>query len=259
MPKRPAVVQFYRSMRDAWRHKRLASRLDRQPLPAQLTDAESEAGRELFEGSARNACLAACFEKQQHPAFCGLATCCVVLRSLGVHVTQASIFDVLSPEFPEQWFAFFGFAFADRLPQAVKVALNEHLKYDGLPLNAARRLLEAHGMRVDTVGCSAGVTAESLLRDLRPTLHDGSRVVLVANYDRPTLGQRGTGHFAPVAAYHEAARKCLVLDVNWYRYPSVWLDVELLVQAFQPLSPGGTRRGYMLVSKPAEKHTASAA
>eukprot|EP01064_Diplonema_japonicum_P017462 TRINITY_DN25582_c0_g1_i1.p1 TRINITY_DN25582_c0_g1~~TRINITY_DN25582_c0_g1_i1.p1 ORF type:complete len:268 (+),score=54.83 TRINITY_DN25582_c0_g1_i1:57-806(+) len=248
MGKRPQIVQFYRSTRDARKHKRLRSVVDLQPLHEALIDENSEAGRELFKGCIMNESLLKVTEKQEHPAFCGLASSCVVLKGLGVDTTQDSIFEVLeSKGFPKGWFSHFGFGFVDYAPHAVKVALNRHLKFDGIPLGAAAALMQSYTLNISKH--NTGITPETFLEHLLPTLHTNSRTVFVANYNRGTLHQRGTGHFAPIAAYNPTHRKCFVLEVNQNRYPSVWVDLDMLTEATNTISPGGTKRGFLLITK----------
>ena len=46
---------------------------------------------------------------------------------------------------------------------------------------------------------------------------DGSFEFVVASYDRRSLGQTGTGHFSPIAAYEKSSDSVLILDVARFK------------------------------------------
>jgi len=72
---------------------------------------------------------------------------------------------------------------------------------------------------------------------------------LIACYNRKHVGQTGTGHFAPVAGYHEASDKVLLLDVARFKYPPHWVTVPLLFGAMKDIDPDTEKpRGYFLLS-----------
>ena len=257
---RPQVVQLYRSVRDAARHKKLRSVANPQEVRERTVALDTPQGQALLADAVVDRRLLACGEAQQHPAFCGIATCTAVLRYFGRDdAHQQRVFDAFdgAAGFPPVWFRYFGFGFADRLPRAAKAALNHHLKYDGMPLSAATALLtHAHGLGACTV--KDGITPASLLEEAAAAVRDPGRV-LIANYDRGVLLQRGTGHFAAVAAHHEVSGRVLLLEVNSYRYPSVWVDAAVLAEAVNTVSPGGTKRGYVCISADAAAAAAAAA
>eukprot|EP01124_Arcella_intermedia_P016468 TRINITY_DN2307_c0_g1_i2.p1 TRINITY_DN2307_c0_g1~~TRINITY_DN2307_c0_g1_i2.p1 ORF type:complete len:163 (+),score=22.72 TRINITY_DN2307_c0_g1_i2:298-786(+) len=73
--------------------------------------------------------------------------------------------------------------------------------------------------------------------------------ILVVNYNRKHVGQTGTGHFAPIAGYHEASDKVLLLDVARFKYPPHWVPIPLLYGAFKDLDVMSSKtRGYIVVS-----------
>ena len=251
MGKRFQIVQLYRSLRDSAKHKKLISKSDRQPSSDVLTEIESKEGQLLVEsvkGKLINKKLLQSLEPQQHPAFCGLATTCVTLRGLGMEVTQEGIFNGLDTTgYPLIWFDYFGFGFADWFPHTMKISLNHLLKYDGLPLSAANALMRHYGLTVEMY--KQPVSKEDLVQHLRESLLSESESVVVVNYSRPAVKQRGTGHFAPVAAFSPNYDSCLLLEVNSWRYSSVWVKLDVIIKAMNTTSPGGTRRGYMKISK----------
>jgi len=52
--------------------------------------------------------------------------------------------------------------------------------------------------------------------------------VLIASYDRASLGQTGNGHFSPIGGYHMERDLVLVLDVARFKYPPHWVSAERL-------------------------------
>jgi glutathione gamma-glutamylcysteinyltransferase len=80
------------------------------------------------------------------------------------------------------------------------------------------------------------------------TTDDGP--VLIANYSRAVLGQTGDGHFSPIAAYHAASDRALVLDTARFKYPPHWIPVEQLFAAMaQPDSSTAQPRGWLMLGR----------
>ena len=46
------------------------------------------------------------------------------------------------------------------------------------------------------------------------------------DFDRKVLHQKGSGHFSPLAAYHEAEDRFLLMDVARYKAPPCWVKAE---------------------------------
>jgi glutathione gamma-glutamylcysteinyltransferase len=57
---------------------------------------------------------------------------------------------------------------------------------------------------------------------------------IIVSFSRETLGQTGSGHFSPIAAYHEATDRCLILDVARFKYGPYWVTVPDLYEATKP-------------------------
>jgi hypothetical protein len=74
-----------------------------------------------------------------------------------------------------------------------------------------------------------------------------SGTFVAVNYHRPTLGQEGTGHISPLAAYHEGTDRFLVLDVSRHRYPPVWVRAADLFAAMNT-DVGSHSRGFVTAS-----------
>jgi hypothetical protein len=71
---------------------------------------------------------------------------------------------------------------------------------------------------------------------------------LIVNYDRAVLGQDGSGHISPLAAYDSETDMVLVMDTAAYRYPPTWVPLELLYAAMATTDSESDRmRGYVEV------------
>lgn len=122
-------------------------------------------------------------------------------------------------------------------------------------------LATAEGLTLTEVACvaqcnGADVQLHHALADgldgFRQALYASVRApagpFVVANYERGALGQTGTGHFSPLAAWHSQTDHVLVLDVARFKYPPHWVPLERLWQAMA-VQDSATRepRGYLVV------------
>ncbi len=60
-------------------------------------------------------------------------------------------------------------------------------------------------------------------------------MIMCVQYNRATLGQTGSGHFSPLAGYHEASDRVLIMDVARFKYPPHWVKLELMYKATHDL------------------------
>lgn len=73
--------------------------------------------------------------------------------------------------------------------------------------------------------------------------------VLVVSYSRKTMGQTGSGHFSPLAAYDPESDSVLILDTARFKYGAHWAKLSLVYEAMKPIDPStGKSRGYALIS-----------
>eukprot|EP01062_Namystynia_karyoxenos_P043812 TRINITY_DN32099_c0_g1_i1.p1 TRINITY_DN32099_c0_g1~~TRINITY_DN32099_c0_g1_i1.p1 ORF type:complete len:306 (+),score=66.97 TRINITY_DN32099_c0_g1_i1:82-918(+) len=256
----------------AAKHRQLRSVPEALPYASALIPLDSAEGQRLLQTGTVDQDLIAHLQRQQHPAFCGVATVVTCVRRLhpDQHATQEDVFRPLRERgnFPNPWFAYFGYACGDLFPDAAKIRLNEHLKYDGLPCGAAVALLRAYGLHAvyhpaelaaDESGAVQAGNDDEVPGDLQSfeaavaAAVQGAGTVVVANYFRGALEQRGTGHFAPVGGLHRGGggspARMLVLESNSWRYPSLWAPVSTLWRAIATWTPNGRRRGYIVVSR----------
>ena len=183
--------------------------------------------------------LAEQFLTQANLAYCGVASMVMVLNSLAVPApaaagygsyrfwTQQNVFDSASTR---------------------AVLAPELVARQGMTLEQLRALLASHGLQARAIHGDRLSQAQFRLL-LRSNLNEPSDRLLV-NYDRQALGQAGGGHISPVAAYHAATDRVLILDVARYRYPSVWVPLADLWQAIRTTdSSSGRSRGLVVVRR----------
>ncbi|KAJ1372897.1 hypothetical protein KIN20_035190 [Parelaphostrongylus tenuis] len=192
----------------------------RRALPSTCVDFASEEGKRLFLESlvAGNADiyfkLASQFRTQDEPAYCGLSTLVMVLNALEVDPGRV-------------WKAPWRFYHESMLDCCV-------------PLENVKKLL-----------CEVrfGEVGEDFLSALRNDIRiavSGDKEVIVASYDRSKLQQTGTGHFSPLAAFHAASDRVLIMDVARFKYPPHWVKLDELQKAMCSVDPSTKRtRGYV--------------
>jgi hypothetical protein len=214
-----------------------AGRLQAAPIPLM-----EPAGMELLVASGERADygpLAEQFLTQANLAYCGVASAAMVLNSLAVPApavpgygryrfwTQENVFEV---------------------PAGSQVVSAEVVRRQGMTLAELAALLSSHGVKAEAIHGDR-LSLEQFRALLRANLSQpGDR--LLANYLRPTLGQAGGGHIAPLAAFHAPTDRVLILDVARYRYPSVWVPVADLWKAIRTLdSTSGRSRGLVTIRR----------
>lgn len=216
--------------------------LGEMPLPSHLIDLRSDRGEQLLvEAEARKDyfSLASHFETQESRSSCGVASMTMVLNAL----------DVTAPEVPE--LAPFRTFTQDNVldERTEKVVPRGRIRAEGMSLDQLAAVLATKPVTV-----SVHHAGTSKLREFRSQAQDclaRSDHFVIVNYFRPTLGQEGGGHHSPLAAYHRASDRFLILDVARYKYPPVWVPAGDLFDAMRTNVPGsaGKTRGYLLVSR----------
>lgn len=214
--------------------------LYRRPLPADAIAFSSPEGRQLFaEALAEGGLdgyfpLAEQFHTQSEPAYCGLGSLVVALNALAIDPGRLW-------KGPWRWFG------EELLDCCVPLA---EVRERGIPLDELACLARCNGAEVAIVRADA-----TNLGAWRTALVAASRGegVLIASYDRATLGQSGAGHFSPVGGYHAARDLVLVLDVARFKYPPHWVAADHLWQAMHAVDAAtGHARGWMLLRSRAQ-------
>lgn len=256
--------QLYRSLRDASKHIKLTVPKDgRFEIPASLIPLESDAGQGMLGKASTNNVMLGTVQKQEHPAFCGIAAAVTVAHASAqtcaaaapgrVDAEQHCFFEAFRRlQHTPPLFTHFGFGVLDLLPTAAKFPLLEFLKYDGLPLAVLADWFRALEFLVEVV--DAGHSDEATLRkDIAAAFsqvdasENDRRRYIMANYSRLKLGQKrfSGGHYAPLGGVMWDEDRVLLLEVNQWRYPSVWVEISTLWNALHTQAGNGSWRGYL--------------
>jgi hypothetical protein len=209
-----------------------------RPLPEDLIALDSPAGLRLLAESAFAANysgLRGNFEPQSHPAFCGVASCVVVLNALRgslPRLTQSTFFSPgTGKEQARGW---------------LRMML-VRMTFPGMPLAQLAAWLRAHGAEA-TAFYASDVSPDSFRAMAKQSLRTEGEFMLV-NYQRASLGQQAMAHISPLAAYNAVMDRLLVLDVARYKYPPVWVPTERLWSAMNTVADktSGKTRGFVVV------------
>ncbi|GMT15260.1 hypothetical protein PFISCL1PPCAC_6557 [Pristionchus fissidentatus] len=223
----------------------------RRALPDVCVDFSSPEGKKLFteallEGNANIFFkLSSQFRTQDDPAFCGLSSLVMVLNAL--EVDPGKVYNDYYPVKPRKvWMAPWRFYHETMLDCCVPV---ENIKKNGLTLAQVSCLASCNRLNSDMHNAAPNEDSiASFRRDvLRSVRFDD--VILLASYNRSVLSQTGTGHFSPVAAYHSASDKVLLMDVARFKYPPHWVDLRLFHDAMCSIDKTSEKtRGYLNLS-----------
>lgn len=208
-------------------------------LPATSIGLDTPAGQQLLLESASRADywpLAQGYETQSKPSHCGPASSVMVLNALKVPAPASATHEPFR-QFDQDNF------FSD---QAEKVLSEATLSQQGATLDELAAMLGSWGTEVQVVHAAAdGLPA--FRQQARAALGSGRQFVII-NFHRDPLNQLGGSHFSPLAAYHEASDRFLVLDVARFRYPPFWVTAEQLFSAMNTVdSVSQQTRGYLLI------------
>jgi glutathione gamma-glutamylcysteinyltransferase len=223
----------------------------RRPLPESCIALTSKGGRKLFESALRSKGLKVFFalveqhSTQSEPAFCGLSTLLIALNTFAVDPRQTW-------KGPWRWYD----------ESLLNCCMDlEEVKKSGITLPTFRCLAVCQGL--DVAISYADENTGSSLQDFRQAVlktcgesespdDDGGNEkisnILVVSYLREVLGQTGTGHFSPIAAYDRVSDSVLILDTARFKYPSHWVHLPLIYEAMKPVdSDTGRSRGYVML------------
>jgi glutathione gamma-glutamylcysteinyltransferase len=209
--------------------------LYRRPLPDGSIAFASAEGRALFKEALSAGTLESYFAlaEQHHtqadPAFCGLASLVVALNALAIDPGRLW-------KGPWRWFS------EEQLDCCVSLA---QVQANGLTVDELACLATCNGATARLQRAESG-SAEALRTVVAQSSRSGASPVLIASYSRRILGQTGSGHFSPLAGYHEEQDRVLILDVARFKYSPHWVRVEDLFRAMQDVDPVTSRsRGWI--------------
>jgi hypothetical protein len=206
----------------------------RRPLPESCVSFSSPQGRRLFAAASVAGTtdpffpLVEQFRTQDDPAFCGLSTLVMVLNAMAIDPQRV-------------WKGVWRWFHEEMLSCCKPI---EEVKKKGISLQEFACLARCNGAAA-AVFSGADMGLEKFRAFIRASCSDfGAHGFVCLNYNRKVLGQTGTGHFSPVAAYEPSSDTALLLDVARFKYPPHWVPLALLHKAI------GEQRGFAIL-KPA--------
>ena len=127
--------------------------------------------------------------------------------------------------------------------------LLDSVQLKGITLPDLVDVARCNALSVETKYYSAG-SIEEFRDDLKRVSkkHFGEHIILA--YKRDVIGQTGDGHYSPFGGYDEKRDLVLILDVARFKYPPLWVSLELLWQAMKDIDvETSMTRGYIIHSK----------
>lgn len=229
----------------------------RRPLPDSCIGFSSAEGRSILKSAMQDQGLKCFYDLiQQHssqtePAFCGLSTLTIALNALAVDPRQTW-------KGPWRWYE----------ESMLNCCVNlDQVRETGITLHTFNCLAICQGLstKLQYVDDHNGMNKEEAVHRFRLAVQEacvevdneddtnvtGIDRVLVASYSRKVLGQTGSGHFSPIAAYDSKTDSVLILDTARFKYGAHWVKLPLLYDAMLPVDPDTNRsRGYVTLINP---------
>ncbi len=212
------------------------------PGPVPLNSPQGLAWLDRSAAKASFVPLSMYFETQDDLAYCGAATCTMLLNASNIPrpvstehrpyklFTQSNLFTV-----------------------AVREVIGpDAVSRTGMTLRTLGEVLKAYPV-APKVTFAADITIDRFRQDAIHALSNPGEFVAI-NYLRSVIGQDTGGHISPLAAFNEAEDRFLILDVARYKYPPVWVKTEALFQAMLSVDEASNKsRGYIIIKAPDEK------
>lgn len=216
----------------------------RRPLPRLCIPFSSPEGKRLFRDALLDGhmesyfSLAAQLCTQDEPAYCGLATLVMVLNAFEMDPGRVW-------KKPWRWYH----------ESMLKCCTPSDILTEGIVMDKFVEIATCHGLNVEMhrVHDSDDPSEFRSLVD-RMTQND-SEGFLVSCFSRRSLGQTGTGHFAPIGGYHRDRDLVFLFDTARFKYPSHWVPISHLWDGMSQVDPAtGKPRGYMILTRSAQMH-----
>lgn len=196
-----------------------------QPLPSGLAMEESgQLPDSLYAKDA--AALMSSFKSQTYRSFCGPASLATVMRA-------------------------YGDAKADQRQVFPSIGAKVKAFYSGVSLAELSSLATSAGLKNEVVYANT-LSVDEFRDRVKANLANEGDFTLV-NYDRRVLGEQGSGHISPIAAYDSRRDAFLVLDEAGYKYPFTWVSAKQLFAAAHT-KDGERYRGLLFTTQYVNKH-----
>lgn len=177
------------------------------------------------------------YETQITSSYCGVASSVMVLNALKIEKPADSRFGGY-PLFTQDTF----------FTEAVeKVVPKEAVRRGGMNLKQLTEALRTYPISVTPYYASE--TTPAFFREVLKSTSKSQDHFIIVNFYRPSLGQKGSGHFSPVGAYNDEEDTVLILDVSRYKYPPFWVKVDDLWKSMLEIDRSSKlSRGFILIS-----------
>jgi hypothetical protein len=204
---------------------------------------DTEASAALFESAdVKNHFWSICryFVSENLLTYCGIASSVTALNSLGVP----------SPDSP-QIYPYKMFTQENFFTEGVlQIRRPSEVEKNGCTLDQLASMLAVYEVAVNVFHADT-IDAEACRTMLADALRSPDKRVIV-DFDRGTLGQKGGGHFSPLAAYHSEQGRFLLMDVARYKLPPCWVPADVLHRAMHAVdSVSGQSRGFLILERKA--------
>lgn len=215
-----------------------------EPLPKPLIALSTPEGNKLFIRSYASSYfwpLTLNFVTQENLAYCGIASSVMVLNALQI---PAPLFNSRA--------SFRMFTQDNFFISAVeKIIPASKVKKQGVTLDQISQALKVFPVSVTTVHADKITLNE--FRALAKKTIITQKGYLIINFLRTGLGENGSGHMSPLAAYDAKTDRFLLLDVAKYRYPVAWIKTQDLWNAMNTFdATAHAYRGFLIIKiKPA--------
>lgn len=175
------------------------------------------------------------FTTQKTVTYCGIASAVMLLNAIGVTPPMD-----LQHSPPDAYYFNQDNIFNDAVK---KIITPEEVAKKGISLSQLNQVIQSYGLKTKLV-----FSNEINLNRFRVLLKDAitDKKLVIVNFSRTHLHQKGVGHHAPIAAYDEKTDRFLLLDVARYKYDSYWIKTTDLWQAIHTQADN-TYRGFILV------------
>jgi hypothetical protein len=199
------------------------------------------------------------FESQINKFYCGPASASIVLNALRIQTSKVPKPQDLTlytgskkflptPHFNPVYERYTQNQFFNKKTDIIKTkaqVFGEQKDY-GLQLDQYAKMLNAHELKVTARFADSTISDAKIRQEIIENLNTPGNFVIV-NYNRKDLGQSGSGHISPLAAYDPVTDSFLILDVAAATYPWAWAPGDKLIAAMRTLDVA-KNRGYLLIS-----------
>ena len=182
------------------------------------------------------------FVSERFMTYCGVATGVTLLNSLSVPAPD------VPQVYPYKMFT------QDNLftDEVLKIRRPHDIEQNGNTLDQLAEILQTFEVRVEALHADQ-LNLESF-RSLAIDVLESADRRLAVDFDRGVLGQKGSGHFSPLAAYHSGEDRLLLMDVARYKLPSCWVTTRDLWNAINTIDSVSNRtRGLLVITRKENK------